>query len=295
MEPVTEWRIHIGAHKTATTHLQDTLDSQRSSLEASGVDYFPRDMVREFNLIKLFRRKSWRRFVPGHIYHRWWEDALATIRLGPQIVAISEENLLGGPKDLLAEKLYPDTESRLLSLASVLSSRNLHLFLSIRSFETLLPSAYAQSLRSRPIAGGFDAVRDRWLTRPLSWADLIDRIQLILPEAKLSVWKFEDYGAHSMEIISAFCGCSNVRDIHLPPPRTTMTPSATAVARIEALRPHRRRAKYRSEVMKICQADTGTDRYSPLTAEERAVLAGAYTRDLERIGAMGPGVHMRFD
>ena len=295
MEPVAAWRVHIGAHKTATKHLQDTLALQRPILEASGVDFIPRKKIRDLGLIKLVRRKTWRRLVPDNVYRRRWQEGLAAIRCGPQTVIISDENFAGGPNDLLGETMYPFIEKRILALASMLRPGNLHLFLSIRSFETLLPSAYAQSLRNRPVSGGFDAVRARWLAHPPSWAGLIDRIRSALPDAKLTVWKFEDYRFHDLEIISGFCGSRVVQDIPLPPPRHTMTPSATAVAAMEALSSIHDRAVYRSEVRKILFVDPGSDKFLPLADVESSTLANAYFSDLKRIKATDSVMLMDFN
>src|ERR671915_2577538 len=56
--PVRRWRIHIGAHKTATTHLQETLTALRPALAAQGVDYIPNSLVRGRKLApSLWRRR----------------------------------------------------------------------------------------------------------------------------------------------------------------------------------------------------------------------------------------------
>ena len=41
LAPVSHWRIHIGAHKTATTHLQQTLAAIRPRLVEQGIDPIP--------------------------------------------------------------------------------------------------------------------------------------------------------------------------------------------------------------------------------------------------------------
>ena len=52
------------------------------------------------------------------------------------------------------------------------------LFLSVRSYDTFLPSAYAEHLKhAPPEAGGFEALRERLVARPPSWYDLVCRIR----------------------------------------------------------------------------------------------------------------------
>ena len=59
-----------------------------------------------------------------------------------------------------AEPIYPQVQ-RITPLLATLGSRaDVTLFLSIRSFDTQLPSAYVQELKVMPpIAGGFDTIR----------------------------------------------------------------------------------------------------------------------------------------
>ena len=47
--PVRQWRIHLGAHKTATSHLQETLAAVRDDLVGQGVDFIPNPLVRQRN------------------------------------------------------------------------------------------------------------------------------------------------------------------------------------------------------------------------------------------------------
>ena len=71
-----EYRLHIGAHKTATTHLQDSLRGLIPELRAKGVSFVPRAQAsREIESLfkaryrvmpELYRRYRWMRFVQEH-------------------------------------------------------------------------------------------------------------------------------------------------------------------------------------------------------------------------------------
>ena len=153
MEPVRKFRVHIGAHKTATTHLQNSLASQRELLREAGTDYIPR------RISEPLRRTSWRMAIPNNVHERRWANTLSANRQGPQVVAISDENISGGSRSLLADPFYPRIESRLRALTSLTSPARLVIFLSIRSFETLLPSAYVEAIKGRPQFSGFEIGR----------------------------------------------------------------------------------------------------------------------------------------
>lgn len=294
MQAVTEWRVHIGAHKTATTHLQDTLAAQSTGLAEYGIDYIPRFTRHRGRLADLLAGRNWQgwfRTAPGR---RQWDDILARAHRDGRTVVLSDENIIGKPRHLLGRRPYSHAESRLKALSTLLGTEHLHLFLSIRSFDTLLPSAYVQAIRHRRMPGGIDALRRRWRRHPPSWVDLIERIQRAIPDARLHLWTFEDYPAHVHDILSAFCGTPHVEDLHLPAPSHTVTPSVAAVGRIEAIDWRLRRGAYRREVNRILESDSGGDAYSPLNPDERASLSQGYQRELDLIGSRFPGILMTF-
>ena len=53
LPPVSNWRIHIGAHKTATTHLQQTLAAIRPRLVEQGIDPIPLAALRASGLARM--------------------------------------------------------------------------------------------------------------------------------------------------------------------------------------------------------------------------------------------------
>ena len=145
-----EWRIHIGAHKTATTHLQDTLELLRSQLSCAGIDYIPRQLMRSVRI-----GKKWRAFrrmpLGGLIGRRVFQRALVPLMQGPQVVAISEENLIGTSRGLLTALLYPDAAHRLAPFEALARISKVRVFLSIRRFDEVLPAAYVQTLKERRV------------------------------------------------------------------------------------------------------------------------------------------------
>ena len=89
LEPVREWRLHLGAHKTATTHLQETLALRRDWLVAHGVDVLPMRAVWALRLPPPAGRYGWRLRL-GWPMRRAIEAAVAQLRRGPGRIAISE-------------------------------------------------------------------------------------------------------------------------------------------------------------------------------------------------------------
>ena len=110
LAPVTSWRIHIGAHKTATTHLQETLSAIRPVLVERGVDYIPNPELRQDRLRQGARAQA--ALEPGAAPARPDGAAgggaeLDPLRAGPATLVLSEEKLLGGSQEIFAEPIYP--------------------------------------------------------------------------------------------------------------------------------------------------------------------------------------------
>jgi hypothetical protein len=149
LPPVRQWRIHLGAHKTATSHLQETLAAVRDDLVGQGVDFIPNPLVRQRSLARtLSQRRSVARLpIFGRACMRAAiESVVAPLRTGPEVVVLSEENIVGVPEHMLRVPSYPQAKRNVGRLASLAGRAEGVFFLSIRSYDTLLPSAYVETL-----------------------------------------------------------------------------------------------------------------------------------------------------
>lgn len=305
--PVTQWRIHVGAHKTATTHLQETLSTVRADLADRGVDFIPTlPLVREQRFAEVLwqRRPIARLPILGPVAMRdAIETAVEPVRIGPEVVVLSEENILGLPRDILATPFYPQAAQRVGRLASLGLRADLRLFLSIRSYDRLLPSAYAEALKhASPPPGGFAAVRSRLLAAPPSWFELVERIRAAAPGVPLRIWRQEDYRANDRAIMEGLCGRPLGPLPRLPDPARTRSPSGAAIAAAEALPADLSYAERLARVRRIYAepgADPGVDpgeaRFQPFDESERRRLRALYDADLERIARVFPDMLMAFD
>ena len=299
LAPITAWRIHVGAHKTATTHVQETLALIRPQLVERGVDFVPTIATRRSGLAAALGKKRMANRVPllrGPLVRRLMQSHLDPLRAGPATVVYSEEKLLGGPQHVFSEPIYPQVRRIVRLLATLGLRAELTLFLSVRSFDTQLPSAYVQELKVMPpIAGGFDNIRRRVLASPPSWFEMVTRIRAAAPGVPLRVWRQEDYRDNTGTILAALCGLEAVGPLpRIADPAWTKSPSLAAIRAAEALPATLTEADRRAEVRALFDGDEGGARFQPFTEAERGVLRAAYAADLARIEALDPAMLLRF-
>ena len=298
LAPVTSWRIHIGAHKTATTAVQEILALMRPGLVERGIDFVDNHQVRASGLAKaLFERRLATRLpvLRGRAVAGIMARHLDPLRAGPTTFVLSEEKLMGGSLQVFSDPPYPQIERIVPMLASLHGGGHggteVALFLSIRSLDGQLPSAYVQELKfSPPIAGGFDNLKARVLARPPSWLDLVRRIRAAAPGVPLTVWRQEDYRRDPAAVLAALCGRDPGPLPVMDDPQWTKSPDLAAVRAAEALPADMPRAERRARVLEIFRETGEGARFDPFDAAEKEALRAAFARDLAGIAALDPGI-----
>jgi len=264
----------------------------RNELYEHDLDYIPREQLRAAKVLNKAISTEWLQAFGDWAMRSRVHQLLGPLRRDATRVAISEENLLGSARNLLSWPFYPQAEQRLQVVRPLGSQAKLHVFISIRGFDDLLPSAYAEVLRFRPVPGGFGPIRELALSRPPSWIDLIERVKTVLPQSKLTVWTFEDYRRNPSAVISAFCGMPINVSRNVSIPAETKTPSARAIDEIERLSPRIRKAEHKARADEIIRACMSAEKYDPFSKEERDFLKAAYRDELRQLQAKFPGVLM---
>ena len=194
--------VHAGAHKTASTHLQNRVLENENLVVKSGCSYLGPEKIRD-QFGTLWRALG-RSDTPDEQKRK-----LAALAAGQPRLVISEENIIGGFKDLMSGPnraiLYPKAVERLARLAQLVAPNPLHIAMAVREPSSYYVSVYNQLL----LSGRFQT----WLRfskgldpTAVKWSDILRPIAEIPGVAAVSIWRYEDYHRLLPQILNTLLG-----------------------------------------------------------------------------------------
>ncbi|WP_420857331.1 hypothetical protein [Marivivens marinus] len=196
--------LHVGPHKTATTHLQRAMERNKERLIAHGVRFYGPDYLRDRgrNVSGLFG------LAGGRASHRAPHDQLRFLAKDGHRVILSEENFFGRLREddgSLPQPLYPDGPAKVADLVSVLPGVEVELFISLRHPLRMIASMYSQLIYSRiyMTPEDFCAAHDPAI---LDWLRILTDLTQIDGLAAINVWRYEDYNRIQNRLIPALLG-----------------------------------------------------------------------------------------
>ncbi|MEM6586701.1 MAG: hypothetical protein AAF692_13195 [Pseudomonadota bacterium] len=284
-------RLHVGAHKTATTYIQDTLACNRDASAGAGVAYWPRETVRPLVNAMIRQRKEAPRstLARAKAYFSPSEnDPVARLRdlfSGRFDVTISDENLLGEAKDSFEEALYLNARAQLITLKAALPETRLEILVALRSYDAFLSSLYAETLRNGAMIRPEDA-KSAQARVAGEWPRLIAEIRDTFPNARLVVWRYEDFGHLENDILARLSGLDGASLNKRDSAQATLNPSIKAIETYVRDAPQMnwvdRMVHMRALIARHPQTDPSS-RFTLWTAEEAATLSQRYAQDVETI------------
>ena len=213
--------LHLGAHKTASTHLQQSLRQVREELGQGGLCYAGPKTLRAMTLAEALERGGASR--PA----RECRQAMSELAANHAQLLLSEENILGGTRryNMIAENgvLYPHAGRRVRQVIQMAGRGNATLFLSLRD-----PAAYNQSAFALQVSLGNEIELDPWLhgrdpTR-VRWSGLVKRLAAIDSVDRIVIWRYEDYRELRPRVLELMLGEELAALIpELPPSNVSLT------------------------------------------------------------------------
>jgi hypothetical protein len=204
--------IHVGAHKTATTLIQDHLHLHRQAISESNTLWNSYQTIRPIltNKLSKFSNKYYNYKLPLKNSSNQEEDNLHSLLYPSQnfnLVTFSDENLIGGCRFVIKnEELYPQLTSRLQIFSQILPKPPSLIFLSIRNIKSFLVSAYCESLVHADKFYPFEKYIENTDLSKLSWVSVVERIHRVFPQSKVVVWRYEDLSKVLPQLIPLLIG-----------------------------------------------------------------------------------------
>lgn len=277
--------LHIGAHRTGTTTLQQFLMRNRTELRQSGVAVWTPDQTRYGLFAGLIHRPH--SITPQEERRGARSCGLIGIELARlqqsqcRQLIVSEENMIGSVRNnLQLSRLYPDLDQRLLRFHRGFGGAIRRIGISVRSYETFWASSLSYGLgQGHPLPSG--DVLDRLVTQPYRWRDVITQVATVFPGVEIVVWPFERFAGRPEAQLSLLTGGVQM-NVPLTGAREWINPSP----RRDKLRMILR---LRGEARLCDRVPEGDGRWMPFDADQQDTLRAQYRADLAwlRAGANG--------
>lgn len=280
--------LYLGAHKTATTHLQGILHANRERLADRGIKLsMPGDV-----------RKEW---LPAFFHYCSHKDDASRAKideLAPDkgTWLLTEENIAGVSNDFTHKSgIYPHVGARLKCLRKAWPDSEMRLFFSLRSYETFYRSAYSEVVRNRGYIP-FDQFYDEERFRGNSWVETVRQFIEVIPQEKITLWRYEDFRQLVPSILRSMTGIENTEAMIAAYHAETTRPSLSqkTIDILDSLYPVLERKESKKLVERINEAYPVSKGYASLRTfsdEQEKVFRKQYEEDVERIKKEFPRIN----
>lgn len=157
--------IHIGAHKTGTTHIQSRLLNSRDMLKKQGIGYVPYRVVRRTLTAGLGRRDYSAREVIAGLKGHFDCDRLI----------LSDEDILGRLTLPADNRIYARARARVAKVLDTFAAYEVEIYVTLRDYAPYFVSRYAEALRHFPFCTFEEYYADIDFST-VTWKDLLDAL-----------------------------------------------------------------------------------------------------------------------
>ncbi len=194
---MTKIILHLGAHRTASTHVQGVLGKNVALLAEAGIVAPSQDNV------KIALTKPLGARIPSK------RAGFAALLKGasPETVVISDENLLGFLNSIFTHgKFYPDTARRLAKLRHMLPCDPAKIVVAIRPYDSFFASAYGRWLAPGRLVLPHKTVAELALGLTRGWGDVLADIAAAFPKSELVISEYSPDPRFGPAQLSAILG-----------------------------------------------------------------------------------------
>ena len=287
--------LHLGAHKTASTHLQRALEAASPDLNDLGIAVLtPRTLRMDaLSIAKLVKEPVKKGNILKSLDPTSIAEGLHAATSGAERTLISEENILGPshhPDAMRQRRFYPRAAMRLNRLLQALSLSNVSLYLAIRDPATQLSSVYSQRLLGKGYVS-FDAFIQDAHPVDYLWSDLVERLLDVKGVRDCTVWRYEDYPGVAPKVLRHMVGdeAADLVKLDRKPAHQGLSEAAYQQLIVWAALSETGVEPDVQEARKMHPRSAGTPGFVPF--DDKAILASrqTYEADLKRLAVL-PGV-----
>jgi len=211
-------KLYIGAHKTATTHIQSILEYNQTILNSNQIKLStPKNL-----------RVSWlKNFLDySHKGNTTLMKELQVEAPKEGIWILSDENIVGTPYEFMISKegMYPNIKKRLESLRELFPNAKIELFFAIRSYDMFYRSTYLEVVRNRGYIP-FEEYYNEEKFNNNSWKTVIQMFTEVIPQENITLWLYEDIKRIMPKIMNSITGLDNYEAFILNYPIKETRPS----------------------------------------------------------------------
>ncbi|MCZ7674668.1 MAG: hypothetical protein M5U35_00505 [Roseovarius sp.] len=218
------------------------------------------------------------------------------LALGPRRMILSDENIPGLPAHCVTDgTLYRHRKAFLECFAKRLPLPVTDVFLAVRDYADFFASAYVEYLRAATATTSGRMITPEDMRRNVlsvlpTWGAVLTDVADAFADARIHVWRFEDFAALRPAILQLFCGdwvdAGRLTQTGEARPRPTASRRAVEelvlISELEGAAAMAERAR---EVQERFPQGTDNGRFDPWSTEERAHLGRLYARDWVAIRA----------
>ena len=278
--------FHIGAHKTATTHLQRSLRHAADQLAAQGVQYYGPDTLRlpGRSLQSLFGLKHQ---APDDAVKRPAAEQVARLRKDGHRLVLSEENFIGAlntPNGRKMKRRYKAADARLSGLSDAIGQK-IDVHLAVRRPTAFLNSAYCQMLLGGRVQPLKTYLKSHGIGT-VDWVDLVSRLRAAPGVGDVTVWRYEDYSALFPQIVAGLVGQEAASLVTPRRRRINQGLSAPAVAQVLEQAGAGADENSARAARKALPVEDGHAPFDGFSEKEHATGDAAYARQIAAIAKM---------
>ena len=276
--------LHLGAHKTATTYMQDAMELSREELRESGIGYVP--------LMEL-RPRVTERLGFGRLGLHGAVNRLLSEYRGCKRLIISDENIIGGLRPSAKWGFYPKHRERLAKLLGKLGRQDCKIYFATRSYDEFISAMYCEYIRHRAFVGA-EAYLRNFEYGAFSWAKIVETFVTLIGAENVHVWRYEDFPAAQDQVFAALIDApANL--VLRPTGRVRESLSVRAVQTLASLEPARNPDEARARAKAAAAAHPKGSDDPPFSAFSSAMsqtLRARYESEISRLPHAFPGIRL---